>query len=284
VFFGSASNNFGVQELLDTFVELAPAPSGQPATSRFVPATEAAFTGFVFKIHANLDPRHRDRIAFVRIVSGRFERNTFYTHTRLGRKLRFANPTTFMANDKSLVEEAWPGDIVGLYDSGQFAIGDSLSEGEDLFFQGIPRFAPEILRELVNEDPMKTKQLEKGIRELTEEGVAQLFIQKQGNRKIIGTVGELQFDVLTFRLEHEYGARCTFRPLSVYKAYWLEADTPETLRQFITRRGNSIAYDRDGEPVFLAESQWTINTIQQSNPAMTFRAWNEPQEQLQQPA
>jgi len=282
VFFGSASNNFGVQELLDTFVALAPAPSGQPAVTRFVKATEPAFTGFVFKIHANLDPRHRDRIAFVRVVSGHFTRNTFYQHTRLGRKLRFANPTLFLANDKNVVDEAWPGDIVGLYDSGQFAIGDTLTEGEALVFQGIPRFAPEILRELVNEDPMKTKQLDKGIRELTEEGVAQLFLQQPGNRKIIGTVGELQFDVLAFRLEHEYGARCTFRPLSLFKAYWLQADTPADLRQFLTRRAGSIAYDRDQQPVFLAESAWTVNTMKQSHPAITLHAWNEPQEQARQ--
>jgi peptide chain release factor 3 len=282
VFFGSASNNFGVQELLDTFVALAPAPSGQPAVSRFVRAEEPAFTGFVFKIHANLDPRHRDRIAFVRIVSGRFERHAFYLHTRLGRKLRFANPTTFLANDKSVVDEAWPGDIVGLYDSGQFAIGDTLTEGEPLVFQGIPRFAPEILREVVNEDPLKTKQLDKGIRELTEEGVAQLFTQQPGNRKIIGTVGELQFEVLAFRLEHEYGARCSFRPLSIFKAYWLEAESPAELRQFVARRTNSIAYDRDQRPVLLADSQWTVNALKQGNPAITFLAWNEPQEQVQQ--
>lgn len=281
VFFGSASNNFGVQELLDTFVALAPSPSEQPAVPRPVRATEGAFTGFVFKIHANLDPRHRDRIAFVRVCSGRFERNAFYYHTRLGRKVRFANPTAFMANDKSLVEEAWPGDIIGLYDSGLFAIGDTLTEGEELFFQGIPRFAPEIMREMVNEDPMKTKQLEKGIRELTEEGVAQLFIQQPGNRKIIGTVGELQFDVLSFRLEHEYGARCSFRPLSVFKAYWLEATTPEALRAFVARRAGNIAYDVHEQPVFLAESQWTVNTLQQSNPAIVFRGWNETYEQPQ---
>jgi len=215
----------------------------------------------------------------VRIVSGRFERHAFYLHTRLGRKLRFANPTTFLANDKSVVDEAWPGDVVGLYDSGQFAIGDTLTEGEPLVFQGIPRFAPEILREVVNEDPMKTKQLDKGIRELTEEGVAQLFTQQPGNRKIIGTVGELQFEVLAFRLEHEYGARCSFRPLSIFKAYWLEAENPADLRQFVARRTNSVAYDRDQRPVLLADSQWTVNALKQGNPTINFLAWNEPQEQ-----
>ncbi len=196
VFFGSAINNFGIQELLDTFVQIAPEPRSRFTEEREVKPNEKNFTGFIFKIHANLDPHHRDRIAFCRIVSGKFERNKFYQHTRLSKKLRFSNPTSFMANDKSVIDEAYPGDVVGLYDNGNFKIGDTLSEGENITFKGIPSFSPEIFKVLENKDPLKTKQLEKGILQLTDEGVAQLFTQQPGNIRIIGTVGELQFDVI----------------------------------------------------------------------------------------
>jgi len=189
VFFGSAINNFGVKELLDTFVQIAPEPRPRNTETREVLPTENKFSGFVFKIHANLDPNHRDRIAFCRIVSGKFERNKFYHHTRLDKKFRFSSPTSFMANEKSIVDEAYPGDVIGLYDTGNFKIGDTLSEGEMMFYKGIPSFSPEIFKELVNKDPMKTKQLEKGIQQLTDEGVAQLFTQQQGYIKIVGTVG-----------------------------------------------------------------------------------------------
>src|SRR5690606_9329582 len=198
-FFGSALNNFGVQELLGTFIEIAPEPQPRSTDLRLVDPYESKFTGFVFKIHANLDPKHRDRIAFCRICSGKFERNTFYQHVRSDKKLKFASPTSFMADNKSVVEEAWPGDVIGLYDSGNFKIGDTLTEGEMMNFVGIPSFSPEIFKELENTDPFKTKQLEKGITQLSDEGVAQLFIQNPGNRKIIGTVGELQFEVIQFR-------------------------------------------------------------------------------------
>ena len=208
VFFGSAVNNFGIQEMLETFIKIAPDPSPIETSTRTVHPEEEKLTGFVFKIHANIDPKHRDRIAFMRICSGKFQRNTFYKHTRLDKKLKFSNPVTFLAKDKSLVEEAWPGDVVGLYDTGNFKIGDTLTEGENLQFRGIPSFSPEIFKELVNNDPMKSKQLEKGIKQLTDEGVAQLFIRDAGKRKIVGTVGELQFEVIQYRLEHEYGAKC----------------------------------------------------------------------------
>lgn len=182
VFFGSAVNNFGVQEMLDTFVEIAPNPRPRPTSTRDVAPNEPKFSGFVFKIHANIDPKHRDRIAFLRVCSGTFKRNTFYQHTRLDKKLKFANPATFLAQEKSVVEEAWPGDVVGLYDTGNFKIGDTLTEGETLQFRGIPSFSPEIFKELVNKDPMKSKQLEKGIEQLTDEGVAQLFIREEIGR------------------------------------------------------------------------------------------------------
>ena len=217
LFFGSALNNFGVLELLETFLEIAPCPGPIQTSERRVEPDEEQLTGFVFKIHANLDPNHRDRIAFMRICSGRFERNKFYFHTRSEKKISFSSPTSFMANNKSIVEEAFPGDVVGLYDSGNFKIGDTLTEGESLHFEGIPSFSPEILREVVNLDPLKTKQLDKGVRQMTDEGVAQLFMQQPGNRKIIGTVGELQYEVIKFRLEHEYGAKCRFSPLQFCK-------------------------------------------------------------------
>ncbi|HLG04348.1 MAG TPA: peptide chain release factor 3, partial [Bacteroidia bacterium] len=224
---------------------------------------------------ANLDPNHRDRIAFCRICSGQFERNKFYYHTRLDKNLRFSNPTTFMANEKKLIEFGWPGDVIGLFDNGNFKIGDTLTEGENLHFKGIPSFSPEIFKEVENKDPLKTKQLEKGIRQLTEEGVAQLFIQQPGNRKIIGTVGELQFDVIQFRIEHEYGAKCAFRPLNYYKAFWLNADDKKMLDAFIDTRSSLIAFDKENRPVFFAQSEWALNMMQQTYPQIRFHTSSE---------
>lgn len=275
VFFGSAINNFGVQELLDTFVHIAPSPLQRPTDKRKISPDEKNLTGFVFKIHANLDPNHRDRIAFCRIVSGKFERNKFYYHTRLNKKLRFSNPVGFMANEKSIIEEAYPGDVVGLYDTGNFKIGDTLSEGESLFFKGIPNFSPEIFKELVNKDPLKTKQLEKGIRQLTDEGVAQLFMQQPGNRKIIGTVGELQFEVIQFRLLHEYGASCSFFPLNYYKACWITSNDKVILEKFISLKSHHIAYDKDERLVYMAESEWYLKTTHEAFPEIEFHFTSE---------
>ena len=200
VFFGSAVNNFGVKELLDCFVDIAPGPLPRETEERMVAPEEEKFSGFVFKIHANMDPNHRDRIAFLRICSGTFFRNTNYLHVRQAKKMKFSNPTAFMAAKKSIVEEAFPGDIIGLYDSGNFKIGDTLTEGEILHYKGIPSFSPEQFRYVVNKDPMKTKQLDKGIDQLMDEGVAQVFTKADNNRKIIGTVGALQFDVLQYKI------------------------------------------------------------------------------------
>jgi peptide chain release factor 3 len=270
LFFGSALNNFGVLELLETFLEIAPCPGTIQASERSVMPDEEQLTGFIFKIHANLDPNHRDRIAFMRICSGKFERNKFYFHTRLEKKMRFSSPTSFMANNKSLVEEAYPGDVVGLYDNGNFKIGDTLSEGELLHFKGVPSFSPEILREVINLDPFKTKQLDKGVRQMTDEGVAQLFIQQPGNRKIIGTVGELQYEVIKFRLEHEYGAKCSFSPLPFIKACWLTTDNKKELEQFLSRKSGAIAYDKENNPVFFAESEWMLKLAREAFPSITF--------------
>lgn len=270
LFFGSALNNFGVLELLETFLEIAPCPGPVQATQRLIEPEEEQLTGFVFKIHANLDPKHHDRIAFLRICSGRFERNKFYYHVRSDKKLRFSSPASFMANSKSIVDEAFPGDVVGLYDSGNFKIGDTLSEGENLQFKGVPSFSPEILREVNNLDPMKTKQLEKGVRQMTDEGVAQLFLQQPGNKKIIGTVGELQYEVIKFRLENEYGAKCSFSHLPYVKACWITAKNNKELDEFIRRKANAIAYDKEHNPVFFAESEWMLKLARENFPSLTF--------------
>jgi peptide chain release factor 3 len=270
VFFGSAVNNFGVQELLDTFIEISPSPIGRESDARFVEPNESKFSGFVFKIHANLDPKHRDRIAFLRIVSGKFERNTFYEHIRLGKKFKFANPTSFMAQDKTVIEEAFPGDVVGLYDTGNFKIGDTLTEGEKFMFKGIPSFSPEIFMELENLDPMKSKQLDKGISQLTDEGVAQLFVQQPGSRKIVGTVGQLQFEVIQYRLVNEYGANCRFTPKNYHLATWLTTTDEEQLSRFLNTKVGNVAKDKDGNWVFLAETPFLLQMAEQDYPAITF--------------
>lgn len=275
VFFGSAVNNFGVQEMLDKFIEIAPTPKSRKAQTREVQPTEAKFSGFVFKIHANIDPRHRDRIAFVRVCSGKFERNKFYTHVRLEKQLKFANPATFMASSKNVVDEAFPGDVVGLYDTGNFKIGDTLTEGEPLIFRGIPSFSPEIFKELVNKDPMKSKQLDKGIRQLTEEGVAQVFYTPVGNRKIVGTVGELQFEVIKYRLENEYGAKCEFQPKNYFKACWLTSDNEDKLMEFKRIKGQEVVKDKDGLDVFLAPSQFMLDMERQNYPDIEFHFTSE---------
>jgi peptide chain release factor 3 len=270
VFFGSAVNNFGVKELLDTFCNISPAPRGRDTDDGRKEPTDPKFSGFVFKIHANLDPKHRDRIAFLRIVSGKFERNTFYNHVRLDKKMKFPNPTSFMAQDKSVIDEAFPGDVIGLYDSGNFKIGDTLTETGKFMFKGIPSFSPEIFQELENLDPMKSKQLDKGIRQLIDEGVAQLFIQQPGNRKIVGTVGQLQFEVIQHRLINEYGANCRFVPRNFSKATWVTSDNMEQLETFKRAKLSSLAYDKDENLVFLAETPFLLTMAEQDYPDLTF--------------
>jgi peptide chain release factor 3 len=270
VFFGSAINNFGVKELLDTFIRIAPIPQTRQTSIREVKPDESKFSGFIFKIHANLDPKHRDRIAFLRVCSGHFERNTYYHHVRLDKDVRFSNPYSFMARQKDVIEEAWPGDVVGLFDTGNFKIGDTLTEGEDFFYTGIPTFSPEIFKEVLNKDPMKTKQLEKGLLQLTDEGVAQLFTQFGGNKKIIGCVGELQFEVIQYRLLQEYGASVQFNTLPYYKACWITSKDSKKLEDFTRFKTNNIAEDKDGHLVYLAQSEWFLNTERQNNPDIEF--------------
>lgn len=270
VFFGSALNNFGVQELLDCFLEIAPPPLPKESDVRKITPDENKFTGFVFKIHANMDPKHRDRIAFVKIVSGMFERNKNYLHVRQGKSFKFSSPTAFMASKKSVVEEAYPGDIVGLHDTGNFKIGDTLTEGEKLNFKGIPSFSPEQFRYIENADPMKAKQLNKGIDQLMDEGVAQLFVSKMNNRKIIGTVGVLQFDVIQYRLEHEYGAKCRYETFNLHKACWFTSDNKAQLDDFKDRKARNLAVDKEGRDVYLADSSYSITMAREKYPDINF--------------
>ena len=275
VFFGSAVNNFGVKEMLDTFIQIAPTPRSRETTARMLDVNEDKFSGFIFKIHANLDPKHRDRIAFLRVCSGKFERNKYFRHVRLDKDVRFSNPYTFLARDKDVIEEAYPGDVVGLFDTGNFKIGDTLTEGEKFYFTGIPSFSPEIFKEVVNKDPMKTKQLEKGLLQLTDEGVAQLFTQFGGNKKIIGCVGELQFEVIQYRLLQEYGASVEFRTQPYYKACWITSADPKTLDDFTRFKSGNIATDKDGHLVYLAQSEWFLNTERTNNPDIIFHFTSE---------
>lgn len=275
VFFGSAINNFGVREMLDNFIRIAPAPRSRETSARVIEVGEDKFSGFIFKIHANLDPKHRDRIAFLRVCSGKFERNKYFHHVRLDKDIRFSNPYTFLARDKDVIEQAFPGDVVGLFDTGNFKIGDTLTEGEEFYFTGIPSFSPEIFKEVVNKDPMKTKQLEKGLMQLTDEGVAQLFTQYGGNKKIIGCVGELQFEVIQYRLLHEYGASVQFNSVPFYKACWITSNDPKKLNDFIRFKSSNIAEDKDGHLVYLAQSEWFLNTERTNNPDIQFHFTSE---------
>ncbi len=263
VFFGSALNNFGVQELLNCFVEIAPSPKPTKAEEREVSPDEEKFTGFIFKITANIDPNHRSCIAFCKVCSGRFVRNQPYLHVRQGKTLRFTSPTQFMAQRKSTIDEAWAGDIVGLPDNGTFKIGDTLTEGELLHFRGLPSFSPEMFKYIENDDPMKSKQLEKGINQLMDEGVAQLFINQFNGRKIIGTVGQLQFEVIQYRLENEYNARCRWEPVHLYKACWIESDDEQEFENFKKRKYQYMAKDREGRDVFLADSGYVLQMAQE---------------------
>lgn len=277
VFFGSALNNFGVRELLDCFIEIAPKPRPKQSEERLVKPDEKDFTGFVFKIHANMDPNHRDRLAFIKIVSGQFKRNTPYLHVRHGKKLKFSSPNAFFAEKKEIVDVSYPGDIVGLHDTGNFKIGDTLTEGETINYKGIPSFSPEHFRYINNADPLKSKQLYKGIDQLMDEGVAQLFTLELNGRKVIGTVGALQYEVIQYRLEHEYGAKCSYETLNVHKACWVEAKDKksEEYQEFLRVKQRYLAKDKQGRLVFLADSAFSLQMTQQKYPNITFHFTSE---------
>ena len=277
VFFGSALNNFGVRELLDCFVEIAPKPRPKQSEERLVKPDEKDFSGFVFKIHANMDPNHRNRLAFIKIVSGEFKRNTPYLHVRHNKKLKFSSPNAFFAEKKEIVDISYPGDIVGLQDTGSFKIGDTLTEGEILNYKGVPSFSPEHFRYINNADPMKSKQLNKGIDQLMDEGVAQLFTLDLNGRKVIGTVGALQYEVIQYRLEHEYGAKCTYENLNVHKACWVETDNEksEEFKEFLRVKQRFLARDKRNQLVFLADSMFSLQMTQQKYPNITFHMTSE---------
>ncbi len=277
VFFGSALNNFGVQELLDCFVDIAPPPQPKNSEERTIAPNEEAFSGFVFKIHANMDPKHRDRLAFVKIVSGTFVRNVPYLHVRYNKKLKFSSPNAFFADKKEIVDISYPGDIVGLHDTGNFKIGDTLTSGEQVHFKGIPSFSPEHFRYINNADPMKAKQLNKGIDQLMDEGVAQLFTLELNGRKVVGTVGALQFDVIQYRLEHEYGASCSYENLNVHKACWVAVNESgdADFADFKQTKSKFLARDKQGQLVFLADSAFTLQMTQSKYPGVAFHATSE---------
>jgi peptide chain release factor 3 len=277
VFFGSALNNFGVRELLDCFIDIAPKPRSKQSEERLVKPDEEKFTGFVFKIHANMDPNHRNRLAFIKIVSGEFKRNIPYLHVRHNKKLKFSSPNAFFAEKKEIVDISYPGDIVGLQDTGNFKIGDTLTEGEILNYKGVPSFSPEHFRYINNADPMKSKQLGKGIDQLMDEGVAQLFTLDLNGRKVIGTVGALQYEVIQYRLEHEYGAKCTYENLNVHKACWVETENEKSdeFKEFLRVKQRFLARDKHNQLVFLADSTFSLQMTQQKYPNIIFHMTSE---------
>jgi peptide chain release factor 3 len=275
VFFGSAINNFGVEELLTAFVTHAPEPLERHASERTVKPLEPALSGFVFKIQANMDPGHRDRIAFLRLCSGEYTRGMRLYHVRLGKEVRVADALTFMAADREQAEEAYAGDIIGLHNHGTINIGDTFTEGERLIFTGIPNFAPEIFRRAVLKDPLRMKALQKGLSQLCEEGATQLFKPLRNNDLILGAVGQLQFEVVAFRLQDEYGVQCVFDPVGVHTARWIGGGDAKKLEEFRTRAYENLAMDHSGALVYLAPSRVNLELTLERWPAIVFRETRE---------
>jgi peptide chain release factor 3 len=275
VFFGSAINNFGVEELLATFTTHAPGPQGREARERRVEPLEEALSGFVFKIQANMDPGHRDRIAFLRLCSGRYARGMRLHHSRLGKEVRVADALTFMAAEREHAEEAFAGDIIGLHNHGTINIGDTFTQGEALAFTGVPNFAPEIFRRAVLKDPLKMKALQKGLSQLCEEGATQLFKPVRNNDLILGAVGQLQFEVVAFRLQDEYGVQCVFEPVNVHTARWIDAADAKKLAEFRVRAHDNLAVDHAGALVYLAPTRVNLQLTLERWPGITFRETRE---------
>jgi peptide chain release factor 3 len=274
VFFGSAINTFGVQQLLDTFVEHAPPPQPREALSRMVSPYEEPFTGFAFKIQANMDPAHRDRIAFFRICSGKFTRGMKVRHARLGREVQIANATIFMAQDRTNVDEAYPGDIIGIHNHGTIKIGDTFSQGEELKYTGIPNFAPEHFRKVRILNPLKSKALEKGLVQLAEEGTTQIFRPLMGAEWIVGAVGLLQFDVVMHRLEHEYGVKAAYEPVSYVTARWVTGERKK-LEEFEKKEAMNLYRDGEGNLAYLAGSAWRLDNTMENWKELQFHATRE---------
>ncbi|MBU3671852.1 MAG: peptide chain release factor 3 [Sinobacteraceae bacterium] len=275
VFFGSAIANFGVEELLKSFTRHAPGPLPRATRQRLVQPDEAKLTGFVFKIQANMDPAHRDRIAFLRLCSGRYSRGMKMRHVRLGKDVRIADALTFLASDRSAADEAYAGDIIGLHNHGTINIGDSFTEGEELGFTGIPNFAPEMFRRAVLKDPLKMKALSKGLGQLCEEGATQLFRPLRNNDQILGAVGQLQFEVVAFRLQDEYAVQCAFEPIGVHTARWVQCADEKMLEEFRAKAYEHLAVDHSGALVYLAPSRVNLGLIIERWPGITFRETRE---------
>lgn len=275
VFFGSAVNNFGVQPLLDFFVEHAPAPQAHATTGREVAASEEKLTGFVFKIQANMDPQHRDRVAFMRVCSGKFSAGMKAFQPRTGKEVKLANALTFMASDREIAAEAFPGDVIGIHNHGTIAIGDTFTEGEVLAFTGIPNFAPELFRRARLRDPLKLKQLQKGLAQLSEEGATQFFRPLMSNDLILGAVGVLQFDVATYRLKDEYGVDATFEPVQIATARWVKCEDAKKLEEFREKNALNLALDAAGQLVYLAPSRVNLQLAEERAPAVQFLATRE---------
>ena len=275
VFFGSAINNFGVRELLDGFVEQAPPPQPRRAREREVRPQEEKFSGFVFKIQANMDPQHRDRIAFVRVTSGRYDKGMKLRHVRLGREIQVNNAITFLARDREHVEQAYAGDIIGLHNHGTIRIGDAFTQGEALQFTGIPNFAPELFKRVLLRDPLKMKALQKGLDQLSEEGAAQVFRPLADNALILGAVGVLQFDVVAYRLKYEYGVECRYEPVNVAAARWVEAGDPARLEEFRKKARTHLALDSAGRLTYLAPSRVNLQLTEERWPELQFHAVRE---------
>ena len=275
VYFGSAISNFGVEELLKAFAAHAPPPQPRTTRQRVVEAGEPKLSGFVFKIQANMDPGHRDRIAFMRLCSGRYVRGMRLRHVRLEKEIRIADALTFMAADRSTAEEAYAGDIIGLHNHGTINIGDSFTEGESLVFTGIPNFAPEMFRRAVLKDPLKMKALAKGLAQLCEEGATQLFRPLRNNDQILGAVGQLQFEVVAFRLQDEYSVQCVFEPINVYTARWIYCDDERRLEEFRSKAYDHLAIDHGGSLVYLAPTRVNLQLTLERWPQITFRQTRE---------
>ncbi|MEM8799235.1 MAG: peptide chain release factor 3 [Pseudomonadota bacterium] len=272
IYFGSAVNNFGVRELLDGVQKIAPEPRTQPEKEREILAGEGKVSGFVFKIQANMDPKHRDRIAFMRLCSGHFRRGMKLKHVREGKWITIHTPTLFLAQDRERADEAFPGDIIGLPSHGGLRIGDSLSEGEDIRFTGIPNFAPELLQKVRPEDPMKAKHLGRALTQLAEEGAARVFKPMIGSDWIVGVVGALQFDVLADRIRSEYSIPVRFEQTELYTARWVEADSPREIKNFVDRNRGAVAEDHTGAPVYLARNAWHLDKGREDFPEVRFLA------------
>lgn len=270
VFFGSAVNNFGVRELLNAFALHSPAPQPRATLQRLVRADEAKMTGFVFKIQANMDPGHRDRIAFMRLCSGRYVRGMRLYHTRLGKEIRVADALTFLAADRSQAEEAYAGDIIGLHNHGTINIGDTFTEGEILTFTGVPNFAPELFRRAVLKDPLRMKALQKGLSQLCEEGATQLFKPLRNNDLILGAIGQLQFEVVAFRLQDEYSVQCVFEPINVVIARWVRLADDKRLAEFRRKAHDNLAWDHAGELVYLAPTRVNLGLTEERWPEIDF--------------